>query len=151
MRTIFLPALCLAKVDRHHLFFCFPFLCSLWWVCMLFFCLVKAKWHHILFFFFPFFFLFILSDFFLFLSPTFFRQVPYLYSFCHIPKCQYLPEGRLYTKLGPCFLHLVTQFLQLPLRGHPLIVWRPEGLHFWAPQRLYSWVPQYYNQWRRNL
>lgn len=157
MHTIFLPALCLAKVDRYHLFFHFPFLCSLWWAPA---CSSSAllKPSGIIFFSFSFPF-----SFFLFYPIFFFSFPPLFLGRFHICTLSAIFQsasisqkgdtGRLYTKLGPCFLHLVTQFLQLPLRRHPLIVWfwRPEGLHFWAPQRLYSWVPQYYNQWGRNL
>lgn len=81
-------------------------------------------------------FVFLFSCFF---SPLFFQQVPSLQS----PSASLQPEGTVFTLLlpysrAPRFTHLVTQFLWLPPRGLPLIVWlwRPERLAFLGPTGL---------------
>ena len=57
-------------------------------------------------------------------------------SLCYTPETQYLLEGRVYMSLVPQFLHLVSQFLWLLLRGCLLITWLcgQRSLHSWVPQ-----------------
>lgn len=102
-------------------------------------CLAKFSRHHLFFSFYSLLFLFLFPS-----LPSFFSFLFFLFPFCdnhhlcttpllpssqwvtssgYVPlvvlDCYYLPEGILYTHLGPQFVYPVTQFLRPPPRNAP--------------------------------